>query len=64
MSCILIIDDDQQLSLSFSKILIQDGYDTQAAFSGRDGIDKALEPAPDLVILDICLPDMSGMDVL
>lgn len=63
MSCILIIDDDQQLSLSFSKILTQDGYDTQAAFSGRDGIHKALELAPDLVILDICLPDMSGMDV-
>ena len=63
MSLILIIDDDQQLSLSFSKILTQDGYDTLAAFSGQDGIDKALDMNPDLVILDICLPDMSGMDV-
>ena len=63
MSLILIIDDDQQLSLSFAKILTQDGYDTQAAYTGQDGIDKVATLNPDLVILDIRLPDMSGMEV-
>jgi len=63
MGLILIIDDDQQLSLSFTKILTQDGYDTVAAYTGKDGIAKATTLSPDLVVLDIRLPDMSGIDV-
>ena len=63
MSLILIIDDDQQLSLSFTKILTQDGYETAAAYTGEEGITKATTLCPDLVILDIRLPDMSGMEV-
>lgn len=63
MSLILIIDDDKQLSLSFTKILTQDGYETAAAYSGQIGIDKTAEIKPDLVILDIRLPDMNGIDV-
>ncbi len=63
MGLILVIDDDQQLSLSFAKILTQDGYATQAAYTGQEGILKAASVNPDLVILDIRLPDMSGMEV-
>lgn len=63
MGLILLIDDDQQLSLSFTKILVQDGYHTEAAYNGQDGIAMAADFNPDLVILDIRLPDMSGMEV-
>ncbi len=63
MSLILIIDDDRQLSTSFSKILTQEGYQTAAAYTGRQGIEKAELLHPDLMILDIRLPDMSGMKV-
>ncbi|MCK5313451.1 MAG: sigma-54-dependent Fis family transcriptional regulator, partial [Desulfobacteraceae bacterium] len=63
MSLILIIDDDKQLSLSFTKILTQDGYDIATAYLGKEGIEKTSELKPDLVILDIRLPDMSGIDV-
>ncbi|TKB07052.1 sigma-54 dependent transcriptional regulator [Desulforhopalus sp. IMCC35007] len=63
MSSILIIDDDQQLCLSFSKILSQDGYKTEMAFSGQEGISKVKSQKPDLVILDIRLPDMTGIEV-
>jgi DNA-binding NtrC family response regulator len=63
MSLILIIDDDQQLGRSFAKILSQDGYTTALAFTGRDGIAQAMRHAPDLVILDIRLPDMGGLEV-
>ncbi|MDY0221281.1 MAG: sigma-54 dependent transcriptional regulator [Desulfobacterium sp.] len=63
MGVILLIDDDQQLSLSFTKILVQDGYETEAAYNGQEGIAKAAAINPDLVILDIRLPDMSGMEV-
>lgn len=63
MSEILIIDDDQQLNASFSKILSQEGYQTDSAFTGRDGITRALTTSPDLIVLDVRLPDMSGIKV-
>lgn len=63
MSMILIIDDDRQLSTSFSKILTQEGYETAVAYSGRQGIEKAEQLQPDLIILDIRLPDMNGIKV-
>ena len=60
---ILIIDDDQQLGLSFAKILTQEGYTAMNAFTGRDGVDAVRKNRPDLVILDIRLPDMGGLEV-
>jgi len=63
MSLILIIDDDRQLSISFSKILTQEGYETATAANGHEGIEQTAKLSPDLVILDIRLPDMSGIDV-
>ncbi len=63
MGRILIIDDDQQLGRSFAKILSQDGYDTALAFTGRDGIEQATLHKPELVILDVRLPDMGGLQV-
>lgn len=63
MNQILIIDDDQQLGLSFAKILSQEGYITSNAFTGGEGIRKAQQSTPDLVILDIRLPDMGGLEV-
>ncbi|TKB27517.1 sigma-54-dependent Fis family transcriptional regulator [Desulfopila sp. IMCC35006] len=63
MNRILIIDDDQPLGLSFAKILSQEGYQTENAFTGREGIDSVKNKPPDLVILDIRLPDMGGLQV-
>ena len=63
MNRILIIDDDQPLGLSFAKILSQEGYQTENAFTGREGIDSVKKNPPDLVILDIRLPDMGGLQV-
>lgn len=63
MHRILIIDDDQQLGLSFAKILSQEGYQTTNAFTGRNGIDAVKNNPPDLVILDIRLPDIGGLQV-
>lgn len=63
MNQILIIDDDQQLGQSFAKILLQEGYKTTNAFTGRDGIQAVKKNKPDLVILDVRLPDMGGLEV-
>ncbi|WP_136806855.1 sigma-54-dependent transcriptional regulator [Desulfosediminicola flagellatus] len=63
MSLVLIIDDDHQLCTSFSKLLLQEGYSTATAFSGTEGIEQAHIVNPDLIVLDIRLPDMSGIEV-
>lgn len=63
MNQILIIDDDQQLGLSFAKILSAEGYKTANAFTGREGIEAVKKNRPELVILDIRLPDMGGLEV-
>lgn len=63
MDQILIIDDDQQLGRSFAKILSQEGYQTANAFTGLEGIEKVKKKQPDVVILDIRLPDMGGLQV-
>ncbi len=63
MNQILIIDDDQQLGLSFAKILSQEGYKTANAFTGSEGIESVKRDRPNVVILDIRLPDMGGLEV-
>lgn len=63
MSTILIIDDDEQLCKSFSKILSQEGYDIELAYSGEEGLRKVQANRPDLVVLDIRLPDIDGIQV-
>ncbi|MFN3533977.1 MAG: sigma-54-dependent transcriptional regulator [Desulfatiglandales bacterium] len=63
METILIIDDDDQLRLSFEKILGQEGYRVIQAPSGEGGIKAVEEFEVDLVLLDIRLPGKSGMEV-
>jgi nitrogen regulation protein NR(I) len=62
VSTILIIDDDDQLRKSFTKLLSEEGYTVQSAASGEAGLRIVREKLPDLVILDIRLPGMSGLD--
>lgn len=63
MTDIRIIDDDIQLGKSFSKILTQEGYSTQVSTTGQSGIHDVLADPPSLVVLDLKLPDMFGMEV-
>ncbi len=62
MSTILIIDDDEQLRKSFNKLLVEEGYTVETAFSGENGLDIVRNKALDLVILDMRLPGMSGFE--
>ena len=63
MGQILIIDDDLQLSKSFTKILEQEGYSVAAAGTGREGIALVKKQQPDVAVVDIRLPDMNGIEV-
>jgi nitrogen regulation protein NR(I) len=62
MSTILIIDDDDQLRKSFHKLLSEEGYTAQGAASGEAGLEIIKSRLPDLVIVDIRLPGMNGLE--
>ncbi len=60
---ILIVEDEQSIVDILSFILTKEGYDTLEAYDGPTGLQLALEQNPDLVLLDLMLPGMSGFDV-
>lgn len=62
MNTILIIDDDDQLRKSFERLLMEEDYSVESAPSGELGLDRVTEKVPDLVILDIRLPGMNGLE--
>ena len=62
MSTILIIDDDDQLRKRFHKLLSEEGYTAQGAASGEAGLEIIRNRLPDLVIVDIRLPGMNGLE--
>ncbi len=62
MAKILIIDDDDQLRISFSKLLTEENYDVVSAASGEAGIEIVSTTSLDLVILDVRLPGMNGLE--
>jgi DNA-binding NtrC family response regulator len=64
MKSILIIDDDPLIRKTLSSHLAKHGFDVQTAQDGESGLKKYAEMCPDLVLLDIRLPDTDGLDVL
>jgi len=62
LSTILIIDDDDQLRLSFDKLLTGEGYNVRTAASGEAGLRLIEEKLPDMVVLDVQLPGMNGLE--
>jgi len=64
MPKILVIDDDQSICETLELYLTEEGYTVYTANTGTDGLNKFVETSPDLVILDIRLPDIDGFMVL
>ena len=60
----LVIDDEQIVLDSVSRILTEDHYQVDTSLSGREGLKKALEGDYDVVLTDIRMPDIGGMRVL
>ena len=61
---VLIIEDEQSISNFISTILGANGYDTLSAGSGEEALSLISSHCPDLIILDLGLPDMDGLDIL
>jgi CheY-like chemotaxis protein len=60
---ILIVDDNKVILRTLEKILLRAGYSVIPLSLGREAIKVAKERVPDLIILDIMMPDMDGGDV-
>ena len=63
MSRILIIEDEKKIARFLELELLHEGYEVKTAHDGRTGLDLALEWQPDLLILDLMLPELSGIEV-
>jgi two-component system, OmpR family, alkaline phosphatase synthesis response regulator PhoP len=60
---LLIIDDEEDLSLMLSFRLRNTGFDTIIANNGNKGIELAKENKPDIILLDIMMPEIDGFEV-
>jgi CheY-like chemotaxis protein len=61
---VLVVDDDESTRLLLASILAEAGHHVICAVDGEDALVRLRGPAPDLVILDLLLPGMSGWEVL
>jgi two-component system response regulator AtoC len=63
-SKVLVIDDDRSICETLELYLTEEGYEVVTAMTGTEGLNRFVEGSPDVVILDIRLPDIDGFTVL
>lgn len=61
---VLIVEDERPIAMLLSKIIEQLGLTTVVAYNGEDGLARARELKPDMVLLDLIMPIMSGESML
>ncbi len=64
MKKILLVDDEEGIQMLYREELEDDGYEVISAYTGEEGLEKIKAEAPDLVILDIQMPGMNGIETL
>jgi DNA-binding response OmpR family regulator len=63
MTKILIVEDEPNMVAGLRDNFEYEGYQVVSAFDGKEGLETALKESPDLVVLDVMMPKMSGLDV-
>jgi two-component system KDP operon response regulator KdpE len=61
---ILVVDDEERIIRFIRLNLEQDGFQVEEAFTGKDAMNRLRETLPDLILLDVMLPDIDGFEVL
>lgn len=64
MAKVLIVEDDATLRSAYETVLTMEGFEVSSAADGLEGLRQALEMKPDLIILDMLMPNMDGMQFL
>lgn len=64
MSTILYIDDDEHYAIMIKTLLEMHGFIVETAYDGLEGLRKARETRPDLILLDMYLPRIDGLEVV
>lgn len=64
MKKILLIDDEESIQIIYKEEFEEDGYQVISALDGEEGLRKFLSDSPDIVILDIHMPGLNGIEVL
>ncbi len=64
MAKVLIVEDNDTLNEAYKLILEKDGHEVATAFNGEEGLEKLKEVSPDLILLDILMPKMDGLEFL
>lgn len=64
MTRILVVDDEEGIQAGCRRVLEPEGYQVETAASGREGMEKFRHHPADLVLIDVVLPDMRGVDLL
>lgn len=61
---ILVVEDEDALRMVLKDVLTVEGYEVQEAVNGIEGLEMALRNHPDLILLDILMPKMDGLEML
>ena len=61
---VLVIDDNTDNLFLIELLLVSDGYQVETACCGKEGVKKVHQLVPDLIILDMMMPDMTGLEVI
>ena len=64
MSKVLIIEDNETLNEAYKLILEKDGHTVWTAFNGEEGLERLKEHTPDMILLDMLMPKMDGLEFL
>jgi two-component system sensor histidine kinase and response regulator WspE len=64
MATVMVVDDTLVIRETVAKLLKREGYDTICVGSGREALDALKSSDPDLMLLDIMMPEMDGMECL
>ena len=64
MTTVLVVEDDKNQRLLYEQELKLEGYDVVTASDGKDALEKIQEQLPDLIIMDINMPKMDGIETM